>query len=136
MSTNKLRVIKDFEKLDTEIIEQIKLTYPEGFSQHLIQFTNREGKLVSALPFETEDKIYLVRMTTQEAQSIILDDEDYDDDGMLKETSKEEFADKYAELDYLNESDDEDDDPGFKDNSEQVFKGSLHDKEDDYEDDE
>lgn len=135
MSTNKLRVIKDFEKLDKDIVEQIKLTHPEGFSQHLIQFTNREGKLVSALPFETDDKIYLVRMTTQEAQSIILDDEDYDDDGMLKETSKEEFADKYAEIDYLNESDEEEE-PGYKDNSDQVFKGSLHDKEDDDDDDE
>ncbi len=130
MNNTKLRVIKDFEKLEKEIIEQIKLTYPDGFSQHLIQFTNKEGKLVSALPFETNDKIYLVRMTTQEAQSIIFDDEDYDDDGLLKDESKEEFADKYAELDYLNDNDD-DDEPIYKDNSDQIFKGSLHDKEDD-----
>jgi len=135
MSANKLRVIKDFEKLDKEIVEQIKLTHSEGFSQHLIQFTNREGKLVSALPFETDEKIYLIRMTTQEAQSIILDDDDYDDDGILKDESKEEFADKYAELDYINETEEEEEDPGYKDNSDQVFKGSLHDKEDDKDED-
>lgn len=111
MSTNKLRVIQDFEKLSKEIQEQIKLTYPEGFSQHLIQFTNKEGRLVSALPFETDEKIYLVRMTTQEALDIILDDDDYNDDGMLKVASKEQFADKYAELDYMSDavSDDDDD---------------------------
>jgi hypothetical protein len=133
MSTSKLRVIKDFEKLDKEIVEQIKFTYPNGFSQYLIQFTNRDGLLVSALPFETDDKIYLVRMTTQEAQSIILDDDDYDDDGILKDTSKEEFADKFAEIDYLNESTEEDDDD-YKDNSDQVFKGSLNSKKEDDDD--
>ncbi len=136
MSTSKLRVIKDFEKLDQEIVEQIKFTYPDGFSQHLIQFTNRDGLLVSALPFETDDRIYLVRMTTQEAQSIILDDDDYDDDGILKDTSKVEFADKYAEIDYLSDSSDEEEESGYKDNSDQVFKGSLQDKEDDDDDDE
>ena len=113
MSTNKPRVIQDFEKLAKDIQEQIKLTYPNGFSQHLIQFTNKEGKLVSALPFETDEKYYLVRMTTQEANDIIYADDDYDDDGILKESVKEEFADKYAELDYMSEAlgaDEEDDD--------------------------
>lgn len=113
MSTNKPRVIQDFEKLGKDIQEQIKLTYPSGFSQHLIQFTNREGKLVSALPFETDEKYYLVRMTTQEANDIIYADDDYDDEGILKDSVKEEFADKYAELDYMSEalgSDDDDDD--------------------------
>ena len=111
MNTGKLRVIQDFEKLSKEIQEQIKLTYPEGFSQHLIQFTNKEGRLVSALPFETDEKIYLVRMTNQEAIEIILEDDDYNDAGMLKVASKEEFADKYAELDYMSDAvnDDEED---------------------------
>ena len=62
----------------------------------------------------TDEKYYLVRMTTQEAKDIIFADDDYDDDGILKETSKEEFADKYAELDYINDSFDDDDDD-FKD---------------------
>ena len=52
MNTNKPKVIQDFEKLSKEIQEQIKLTYPNGFSQHLIQFTNKEGRFVSALPFK------------------------------------------------------------------------------------
>jgi hypothetical protein len=111
MSTNnKPRVIQDFEKLTKEIQEQIKLTYPNGFSQHLIQFTNKDGRLISALPFETDEKYYLVRMTTQEANDIIFADDDYDEDGVLKEASKEEYADKYAELDYISDADDADDD--------------------------
>ncbi len=107
MTVNKTRVIKDFEKLPQEIQEQIKLTYPDGFSHHLIKFPNKEGRIVSALPFETEDKYYMVRMTVSEAVNIILEDDDYDDDGILKEEVKEVFEDKYAEDMTLLEEDEE-----------------------------
>ena len=95
---DKPRVVKDYEKLDQVIQEQIKLNYPNGFRDNLIQFYNKEGKLVSALPFETEEKYYLVRMTVTEAQQIIEDDDDYDDDGTLKDDVKEEYEDKYEDM--------------------------------------
>lgn len=95
--SSKPRVIKDFDKLDVAIQEQIKLEYPEGFEDNLIYFTNKEGKRVSALPFETEEKYYLVRMTIEEAQQIIEDDDDYDEDGNLREEIKEEYAEKHGE---------------------------------------
>lgn len=107
MSNQKLRVIKDYVKLDKEIQEQIKLAYPNGFSEHLITFTNKDGDIVSALPFETEDKYYLVRMTKIEAKDIIRQDDDYDEDGNLKEESRVDFEDKYTELDYLADRDDD-----------------------------
>lgn len=109
MNEEKIRVIKDYEKLDEQIQEQIKLVYPNGFSQYLISFTNKEGKLVSALPFETDDRYYLVRMTLKEAKQIIDEDEDYDDDGNLKDESREEYEDKYSDLDYIADNIDDDD---------------------------
>lgn len=109
MNKEKARVIKDYEKLDEQIREQIKLIYPNGFSQYLISFTNKEGKLVSALPFETDDKYYLVRMTLKEAKQIIDRDEDYDDDGNLKDESREEYEDKYSDLDYIADNIEDDD---------------------------
>lgn len=107
MSTDKPRVIKDFDKLDPAIQEQIKLTYPRGFSKHLIQFTNREGSKVSALPFETDEKYYLVRMTVTEARKIILRDDDYDEEGKLRADIREDYEDKYADLDYIGDDEDE-----------------------------
>lgn len=92
---SKPRVVKDYEKLDVEIQEQIKLFYPFGFSRKLIKFTNAQGKIVSALPFETDEKHYLVRMTLEEAQDIIEEDDDYDDSGNLRASVKEEYEDKY-----------------------------------------
>ena len=88
MESNKLRVIQDYEKLTDELKEQIKLVYPEGYSQHLISFNNSKGEKVSALRFETFEKIYLVRMSIRKAEQIIEDDTDYDDDGNLKDKLK------------------------------------------------
>ena len=98
---NKPRVVKDYEKLDGDIQEQIKLMYPYGFAKHLIQYKNADGKFVSALPFETDDRYNLVRMTLIEAKQIIEDDDDYDESGELKESVKEEYEEKYGDMDYL-----------------------------------
>lgn len=117
MTTSKPRVIKDYEKLDVEIQEQIKLEYPLGFEDHLIKFTNKEGNRVSALPFETEEKYYLVRMTIAEAQQIIEDDDDYDDDGNLKEEVKLEYEEKFEDQD--EDSEDEDGDDPYADDDEE-----------------
>lgn len=88
---SKPRVVKDYDKLDESVQQQIKLHYPKGFEDHLVKFQNKEGHTVSALPFETDEKYYLIRMTILEAQEIIEDDEDYDDDGFLREDAREEY---------------------------------------------
>lgn len=97
--SNNARVIKDYEKLDEAIKEQLKLKYPYGFDRHLITFKNIQGKFVSALPFEAEEKYYLVRMTKALAQEIIEEDDDYDEDGNLKDDAKEEYIDKHDSFD-------------------------------------
>ena len=105
MKTNKLRVIQDFEKLSLDIQEQIKLVYPNGFKQHLIEFKNKDNQNVFALPFETDEKIYMVRMSVKMAIQLIEDDEDYDDDGNLKRAVREKYEDDHSEIDYLSEND-------------------------------
>ncbi len=91
---NKPKIVKDFEKLSEEVLAQIKLEYPFGFEKKLITFKNGEGKFVSALPFETDDYHYLIRMTRIEAQQIIEDDDDYDEEGNLSEEAKERLEDE------------------------------------------
>lgn len=104
MSVSKPRVFKEYQKLDKEVKEQIKLFFPNGFQKKLITFKLPNGKLMSALPFETEDKHYMVKMTEQEAIKIIKGDSDYDDFGKLKKAVKERYEEKY------DDSDDDDDD--------------------------
>ncbi len=116
--SSKPRVVKDYEKLDPEVLEQIKLAYPMGFRKHLITFRNAQGDMVSALPFETDDRYYLIRMTIVQAVQFIEDDDDYDEDGNLKPKVRKAYTAKH---DGSGEDDDfglgleGDDDLGFDD---------------------
>lgn len=110
MTPNKPRVIKDYSKLDKAMQEQIKLVYADGFAENLIHFFDKKGMKVTALPFETEDKYYMLRMTETEAIDIVEDDDDYNDDGFLKEHIRQDYEDKYAELDHVADQISEDDD--------------------------
>jgi hypothetical protein len=113
--SNKPRVVKDYEKLDTDLQEQIKLSYPSGFSEYLVSYVDKEGKKRTALPFETDEKYYLVRMTVSEAVQIIDDDDDFDSSGMLKEDIKEELEEKYSDVDYLNTDEAEEEKDSYRD---------------------
>lgn len=89
---SKKRIVKNYDALSEETLTQIKLEYPYGFSEELITYPGPNGEKVSALYYELEEVIYLVRMTKKEAQDIIDDDEDYDQDGNLNS----DFIDEYS----------------------------------------
>lgn len=80
----KKRVVKDYEALPDEIVRLIKIKYPTGYADYLVTYSDQHGKKVSALPFETEDTAYLVRMTILDAKRIVKEDEDFDEDGVLR----------------------------------------------------
>lgn len=109
MAINKPRVIKDYNKLDKDLQQQIKLLYADGFADHLIHFFDKDGIKVTVLPFETEDRYYMLRMTENEAVAIVEDDDDFDEDGFLKSEVKQEYEDKFAEMDNIADTDDDDD---------------------------
>ncbi len=123
---DKKRIVKDYEALPEEIVNQVKINYPNGFADHLVSYLNKEGKKVSALPFETEDIYYLIRMTIDEAEQIIADDEDYDDEGNLRDDFE---SDVTPEIE--GEEEEEDDD-----NVTLRPKKGARDDDEDYEDDE
>lgn len=113
---NKPRVIKDYNKLDKALQEQIKLVYADGFADNLIHFFDKDGIKVTALPFETEDKYYMLRMTETEAVRIVDEDDDFDDDGFLKNEVKQDYEDKYSDLDHIaDQMNDDDDDDSYDD---------------------
>jgi len=72
----KKKIVKDYEKLPPEVIEKVKEAYPSGYSGNLISYTNIDGLRVSALPFETEEFYYLIRMTVSEAKKFDEADDD------------------------------------------------------------
>ena len=101
----KKRLVKDYDALPEDILREVKMKYATGFANFLVSYTDKEGKKVSALPFETDDIYYLIRMTVVEAKRIVKEDDDYDDDGMLRDNFKEDGGDELVAA-----ADDDDDD--------------------------
>ncbi|MEQ9187130.1 MAG: hypothetical protein RLP15_05295 [Cryomorphaceae bacterium] len=114
MSAGKPRIAKDYDKLTEDLTNQIKLEYPFGFEENLISYKDAKGNKISALPFETEEVYYLVRMTKAEAQQIIEDDVDYDNDGNLRDDFADEVDGDDSEDD-VSEKEVADDDSGEDD---------------------
>ena len=77
---SKPKVVKDFDKLSKELQAQIKAEYPNGFSHKLISYTTPKGEKVMALPFDSDEFSYLVRVTVLDTRNIVRDDDDLDDD--------------------------------------------------------
>lgn len=83
---SKPRVVKDFDKLPKDIQAGIKAEYPNGFSHKLISYTTPKGEKVMALPYETDDLNYLVRVTVMESRNIAReDDDDLDDKAPIRD---------------------------------------------------
>ena len=146
-SKSKPRVIKDFDKLDKEIQEHIVQLYPNGFAEHLITYTDpKTGLERFALPYETEDRYYMVRM--DEYMESQVDSGDAIDDDFGKDESDDlidlgiDNMEKPSELKMEEEEDDdtEDDDivnkNDFDDEDDEDGVADEIDEDDDEDDDE
>jgi DNA-directed RNA polymerase subunit delta len=100
----KKRVVKDYDALPEDIVRLVKMKYPTGYADHLLSYNDKEGKKVSALPFETDDTYYLIRMTILEAKRLVKEDVDYDEEGVLRE----DFADVEVDEEFDGEGEDDD----------------------------
>jgi DNA-directed RNA polymerase subunit delta len=125
----KKRVVKDYDALSEDITRLVKQKYPSGYSESLVTYSDKDGKKVSALPFETDDTYYLIRMTILEAKRIVKDDEDFDDEGQLKEEIADVAVEVDEEFDGLGE-DDDDIDEGPTDEDDHIIVTRRRDDED------
>jgi hypothetical protein len=105
--SEKKRIAKDYEDLPEDVKARLKLAYADGFESHLVSYYNKDGVKISALPFDTEEIYYLVRMTINEARQIIEEDEDYDEEGHLRDNFETDYFGDGDEAD----DEDEDDNP-------------------------
>ena len=68
---SKTKIIKAYDAIGDELKIKLRLEYPYGFDKRLISFKNAKGKLITALPYETEDRQYLIKMTSAMAAAIV-----------------------------------------------------------------
>ena len=99
----KRRVIKDFNSLSEETREEIRKQYPHGYLNHIITFFNKDKQLISALPYETEEISYLIKMPP----AISLDEEESSSDTTISEIPGQESLEGLDEEKYLVQEEEE-----------------------------
>ncbi len=119
MEKRKPQIIKDFNKVPQEIQEQLKLLYPNGYSHALISFTNAKGELESAVPFETEDVKYMIRMSGKMAKRVIDTDDDDDSPDSMKDELYDNLSDNFSDMEFPAEEDDVEDVPDVADEADE-----------------
>ena len=71
------KVIVDYNKLTTDILDLLVERYPDGYDHSdIISFKNSKGETVKAVEVKTEDTLFLVKISSQLQQTM----EDYDAD--------------------------------------------------------
>jgi DNA-directed RNA polymerase subunit delta len=81
----KKRMVIDYKNLTDEMLALLDEQYPTGFNGHYTKFPNSKGEIISAVRLETDDTIYLVKISAQMKQ--ILTEAEMDE--MIKPNEKE-----------------------------------------------
>jgi hypothetical protein len=97
---DKPKVAIDYSKLSPELLDLFDETYPTGVAGHTIRFPNSKGEIVTSVRLETEDKIYLVKLSARPKE--ILTEEDLD--ALVRPSAKD------SEMEEEEESNEEEED--------------------------
>ena len=70
--------------MTSELMALLVAAYPEGFEYDTVYFTNAKGEKVEAVPLETEDTKYLIKVSTLlEKQFEAFDLEAFEDEEVI-----------------------------------------------------
>ncbi|NLP57568.1 hypothetical protein [Lutibacter sp. B1] len=95
------RVIVDYSKLTSEILNLLVEKYPNGYGyRDIITFKNAKDETVRAVEVRTDDTVYLVKISLKLEETM----EDYDAD----EDNFDEVYDNDADLEEIPDEDIED----------------------------
>ncbi|MCH5335579.1 MAG: hypothetical protein J1D86_07255 [Alistipes sp.] len=78
---SKKRLVTGIRNLSPELLEELKKKYPLGFTDSMIRIDKPNGEFFYAVPFETADIYYLVKIDVKiDDGTEDDDDKDYYDD--------------------------------------------------------
>ena len=99
----KKRLVTSFNNLPQELQDAVKELYPAGFSEAMMRVDKPNGDFFYAVPFETEEVSYLVKIDVKiDEISDEEDDKDYFDDEIK---GADELSDDDHGGDELNDDD-------------------------------
>ena len=102
----KKRLVVSFKNMTPELQEEVKAAYPLGYSDYMIRIEKPNGDFFFAVPFETEEISYLVKIDVKiDDMSGEEEDKDYYDDDLkgadelANDDSDEDPADDHSDFD-------------------------------------
>ncbi len=101
--TNKKRSVISFANLSPELQEEVKKLYPYGFTEAMMRIDKPNGEFFYAVPFETEEVIYLVKINVKI------------DDHIEEEEDKDYYNDDLKGADELADNEDDEDIDNLRD---------------------
>lgn len=88
------RVIVEYAKLTSNILDMLIEKYPDGYDyEDIISFKNAKGETIKAVEVKTEETIYLVKISARLEQTMedYAEDEDSFDDDITIDNIKDEI---------------------------------------------
>lgn len=108
----KKRVIVDYSTLPDDVLHIMSNRYPDGYEHDIIKFPNAKGEMISAVRVETDDIIYLVKVSKQLEQMVEdFEDDDSDEDEMIEHEIVPKEIKEEIESEVEDEDDEDDDNP-------------------------
>ena len=102
----KKRLVVSFNNMAPELQEEVKAAYPLGYTDYMMRIDKPNGDFFFAVPFETEEISYLVKIDVKiDDASTDDDDKDYYDDDLkgadelANDDSDDEPADDNSDFD-------------------------------------
>ena len=104
-TTGKKHLVTSYNNLAPEIQDQVRIKYPAGFAEAMIRVDKPNGDFFYAVPFETEDTAYLVKIdvkiddgTDEEEDKDFYDDDikgadEIQDDGSAQDDAADDDID-------------------------------------------
>lgn len=101
--TNKKRSVVSLANLSPELQEEIKKFYPHGFTDAMMRIDKPNGEFFYAVPFETDEVIYLVKINVKI------------DDHIEEEEDKDYYNDDLKGADELADNEEDEDIDNLRD---------------------
>src|SRR5690554_1865454 len=108
----KKRMILDYKNVPDEVLQLLAEKYPHGYQKAIIKYKNAKGETVSAVPIETDEISYLVKVSIQLKNMVAnVDLDDFDDLDSISDFDgqDESLDDSMAAIDGLVDDEDDDD---------------------------
>lgn len=105
------KIIVDYQKLNIEVLDLLIATYPDGYGdEDIISYRNAEGEIIECVRVNSEDTIYLVKISKRLVLAMEDHGEDTDEDENEDDLGDSDDAFSTDELDIQTDESDEDSD--------------------------